>query len=153
MGLFEEFGANKDLQKDGKWVEFDGYKVLIAYAGEGNAKYESILEKKCAPYQEKLSRKKVSKATRMKVHAAIVSTYAQAIVLGWEGVKRGSTVIEYSPKACEAILLELPEFFSEIHKFANELSNFQDDDVDDDEDEEDDDVATGGAEEPAEKNS
>lgn len=150
MGLFEEFGANKDLQKDGKWVDFDGYKVLIAYAGEGNAKYETVLERKCLPYQKKLARKKVSKDTRKKVHEAIVSTYAQTVVLGWEGIKRGGKEVVYSAKTCEEILLELPPFFSEVHDFANDLSNFQDefDDGDDGDDEEV--VTVDGA---AEKNS
>lgn len=152
MGLFEEFGANKDLQKDGKWVDFDGYKVLIAYAGEGNAQYENVLERKCLPYQKKLARKKVSKETRKKVHEAIVSTYAQTIVLGWEGIKRGSTVLEYSPKMCEAILLELPPFFQEVHDYANELSNFQDAAADDDGDEEEGEEAVT-VEGAAEKNS
>lgn len=152
MGLYEDFGADKDLQKDGKWLEFDGYKVLVAYAGDGNKKYENLLEKLCAPYQDKLSRKKVSKATRKKVHEAVVKTYARTIVLGWEGIKRGSTVVEYSQKVCEEILTELPEFFSEIHSFANELSNYQDDCIDDDDDDDDDEdeVPAGEA---AEKNS
>lgn len=151
MGLFEEFGANKDLQKEGKWVEFDGYKVLIAYAGEGNPKYETVLERKCLPYQKKLARKKVSKDTRKKVHEAIVATYAQTVVLGWEGIKRGGKLLEYSPKLCEEILLELPPFFSEIHDFANDLSNFQDESEDDDDSEDGEEVVTvDGA---AEKNS
>ena len=127
MGLFETFSADVDLQKDGKWVEYGDCRVLIAFAGDGNPRYEKAMERHTRPYRRYLDSDKMIMSDSMKkqVNEAVVGAYAHAVVLDWENVREGDQVIEYSPKEAKRIMLKLPAFFADVREFANNLSNYQ----------------------------
>jgi len=127
MGLFETFGADVDRQKDGVWVEYGDCSVLIAFAGDGNPRYEKSMERETRPYRRYLDSDKMimSESMKKQVNEAVVAAYAKSVVLDWKNVKEGDTVLEFSPKECKRVMLKLPAFFSDVREYAGNISNYQ----------------------------
>lgn len=127
MGLFETFGADTDLQKDGVWVQYGDCKVLVAFAGEGNPRWDKTIERHTRQFQRYLNNDKMVMSESMKkdLNTAVIAAYSNAVVLGWEGVKEGDTELVFSPKECKRVMLMLPAFFADVREFAGNISNYQ----------------------------
>lgn len=127
MDLKKEYGADKDLQTNGIWVPFDDASILIAYADSANPNYERAIERFTHKHQKKINNDKAMRRpeNRKQVLEAVISAYAEAVVLDWKNLKLGDEDLVYSKEACKKILLDYPELYSEIRDFAMEFSNFQ----------------------------
>lgn len=127
MGLFETFSADADLQKNGQWVEYGDCKVLIAFAGDGNPRYEKAIERHTRPYRRYLDNDKMIMSDSMKkqVNEAVVAAYAHAVVLDWDNVKEGDKLLEFSPKECKRVMLKIPAWFADVREYAGNISNYQ----------------------------
>jgi len=134
MGLFEAHGSDKELQANGKWVDYGDYKILIAWAGSANPRFEDTMEKHTRPFRKYLesSNMVMPKDMKKKLEAAFRAAYAHSVVLDWEGVQRDGIPIPYSAKACKDIFDELPSFFKEIQEYATSLENYQAEVLEDD---------------------
>lgn len=127
MGLDDDFGADENLQQNGAWVDYDDYSILIAYAGDGNDRFEKTFERRMRPFRSyhDNKRRKMPESIKKDQEKAFAAIYAHAVILDWKGVKRGGEEVPFSPEAAHKALIELPAFFAEVREYASTLSNFQ----------------------------
>lgn len=137
MDLKKEYGADKDLQRNGIWVPFDDASILIAYAGDANPNYERAIEKHTHKHQKKLQNDKAMRRpeNRKQVHEAVIAAYAESVVLDWKNLMLGGSPLEYSREMCKKIMIDFPELYAEIRDFAMDFSNFQPEDSDESDEE------------------
>jgi hypothetical protein len=56
----------------------------------------------------------------------LAETYAEAVIIGWKGVKNvKGKPLEFDKKACIELLLDLPELFKDIQEQAGRAANFR----------------------------
>jgi hypothetical protein len=56
----------------------------------------------------------------------LAETYAEAVIIGWSGVKNAKgKPLEFDKKACIELLLDLPELFKDIQEQAGRAANFR----------------------------
>ena len=133
--LFEMYGANSDLQKNGVWVDFGPCRIKIAYAGDGNPQFEQHMDRAMRPYRRFLDNSDkfpTPDNIKKKIDEAFARVYATSVIKDWENVRRGDEEIAYSVDAATAILMELPPFFTQVRNYAQALENFQDSNFEED---------------------
>jgi hypothetical protein len=127
MGLFESFSADADAQQNGKWVPYGDCRVLVAFSGDGNDRWDTTLERHTRPYRRYIENDKMVKSASMKqeISDAVMRAYCHAVVLDWENVKENGVELEFSPKECFRVFKALPAFFADIREFSGNIQNYQ----------------------------
>lgn len=127
--IYEAFATDATAEAQGVVVEpFPGAgKFRIARAGGANDRYQALLIKKLQPYRRQLQvQQGIPDAETVKAMRQIqIDLFAEAVVLGWEGVFGPDGEIPYSKIACQKLLTDLPALFDELSGSATMLSTFQ----------------------------
>ena len=79
-GMYEMFGADKDLERNGIWFDYGDFQVLAARAGGANRKYERLVERKSKQHQALIRSDNFSNE---QVRELLKEVYADAIILDW----------------------------------------------------------------------
>lgn len=123
------FGTNQQLEKEGVWIEIqdpgagEPARIKIARAGGTNDKLAKVADEKWKPYRQLLTRGLVPPDVERKVIAEI---YAESVVLDWQNVEdEDGHPIPFTPAACAAMMLALPDFLSQVMIEAKRLDNFR----------------------------
>lgn len=125
MNLYEAYSTDNNLE-NGEGVVLDygaAGSITIHRAGGANRKYAKVLLAKMAPYtrQAKLGTLDEEVANRV-----LAETYAEAVIVGWKGVKgRDGKALTFNKANVVTLLTDLPEFFRDIQEQANMVSNFR----------------------------
>jgi len=122
--IYDAFGANESFEKDGIDLDFGpAGKFRLARAGGSNKKFAKVLEARYRPYRRQADAGTLANEVAEKLMA---EAYAEAVVLGWEGVTdRNGDPIPFNKDTCIALLLELPDLFSEIREQAGQFANYR----------------------------
>lgn len=122
--IYDAFGANKSFEKDGITVDYGpAGKFILARAGGSNKKFAKVLEARYRPYRRQAEAGTLDNEVAERLMA---EAYAEAVVLGWEGVTdRNGDPIPFSRDTCISLLLELPDLFSEIREQAGQFANYR----------------------------
>lgn len=129
MNLFEQFGTDTTLEKEGVYIEYgrpsDEKKVRfkIARAGGANAKYLKVLEQKTKPLRHLIQKDLVGMAESDEIMAEV---FAEAVVLGWENVtEKDGTPIPFTRDNCISLFRRLPDLFADIRTQATQSAIFR----------------------------
>ncbi len=126
--LEDSFGSDAGAQAEGKWVDLQGGKILIAFAGEDNPRYEKALNKYTDDFRMQMmsDHMHLSQQSEPKVKKAMRQTYAEAVVLNWENIfdKEGN-LIPFSTKAVFDAFERMPAFFRWVREYAGSLENYK----------------------------
>lgn len=126
--IFDVFGTDTKREKEGAIFEYGDIKVRVARAGGANAKFNRLMIAKMQPYRRLLQaqQNKIDDHTVALLRRIQTEVFAEAVVLGWEGVfDRDGAPIPYSKPDCLKLLQALPDFFDPLAVFAQDMSNFQ----------------------------
>jgi hypothetical protein len=93
-------------------------------------KFSKVLEAKTRPYRRLIQEDKLDGELATKL---LIETFAETVILGWEGVKdkRGKNVPHTTENAVK-LLVDLPDLFSELREAASKQSNFRTAEIADD---------------------
>lgn len=121
MPRLQNFGADKDLENNGNWIDIGGGQSLLI-ARLGNVAYTDELQRLMKPHLKELRRNEIPKQMMGLQKKAIAKT----ILLGWKGLKEvdGKTV-EYSQDMALECLNDNQDFFVMVQDLAQDRENFQ----------------------------
>jgi hypothetical protein len=133
-GIQEVFGADKGLQANGMWTDYGNISIKLAFAGKANPRYEIVLEKKTQPIKRYLNSTRLQRdpEIRRQIEHAMIAVYAEVVVLDWKGVTRGGKSLKYSSAEGKKAMIEFPALWEFIREYANELENYQAEDLEED---------------------
>ena len=122
MGLYDLFGTDQDLEKEGFALEYGDTTFVIARAGGANQKYQRNVERKMRPYRSAINSGTMNEDTARKLMA---EAYAETIILAWDGVTdREGNVLEFTVENVTKVLMDLPDLFNEIISESSRIANF-----------------------------
>lgn len=134
MGLKSQFATDKNLEISGIELDYGDFNITIARAGGSNQRYNKVLEKKTKPHQRALQNDALDSSIADKL---LRETYAETIVLGWEGVKLSDlrdledgeedTELPCTRENVIGIFEAYPDLYADIQRQASSLALFRKD--------------------------
>lgn len=127
-GLYQAFETNKDLENGG--IELDYGKnskgapirIRIARAGGANKRFAKVLDRLLRPYKRQLANDQLSDDVAKDV---MIQAYADAVVLGWEGVEdREGNPMSFSRENVVKLFTDLPELFLDVQQQSQKAALF-----------------------------
>lgn len=115
--------TDSDLETKGVKLQYEGFSVTIARAGGQNHRFLKLLEAKQKPYRRQIE----TDTLPMDINQRLLrEVYAEAIVLGWDGIVDPETLepMAYTVSNCMKLFEHVPELFRDIAAAANERANF-----------------------------
>lgn len=121
---FQLFETNQNLESGaGVKIEYPGFSIVIHRAGGSNKKFTQVLSTKMKPYRHKFERGLLDDETANKI---MIEAYAEAVVVGWEGVRdKNNELLPFTKENVVQLFNALPEFFQDVVKQAQQISNFK----------------------------
>ena len=120
MSLYNTFETDKSLERDGIVLDYgfnsknQPVQIRIARAGGANTKFAKVLEQKMKPYKRAIANDTMDNKVAEKL---LVEAYADAVILGWEGVEdREGSPLEYNRDNVVKVLTDLPDLFIDIQQ-------------------------------------
>lgn len=145
MSLYDKFGTDKEMEKDGIECNYGGIKITLARAGGSNQRFKKLFQAKIKPYKRQIDNNMFDDDVAVRLLAEV---YAETVVLGWASVEKdadGGDVLDakgepkwidkiensdgkmvaFSKEACVKLFTDLPEFFREIQHMASQAEYFR----------------------------
>lgn len=118
MSLYKQFETDISAEREGIWLEYGTnskglpIRIKICRAGGSNDPYLKKLEVRFKPYKRLLQIDSMDKGLLDKL---IRETYAEAVLLTWEGVEdRDGNAMEFNKENALKLLTELPDLYGDI---------------------------------------
>lgn len=120
---FDDYNLDPDLES-GSGVDLEyGEKIIrIHRAGGSNRKYERIYSAKLKPHRRKLQLGTIEPELLRRIQ---IEAFAEAVVVGWSGIKSGGVDVPFSASACVDLFNALPELFDDVQRAAGDISLFR----------------------------
>ena len=124
MSIYSTFGTNKELEKNGAWVEIDNHtRFLIARIGTVGCEYDKLLRVVTKPHRRAIENESISPELVTKI---TTETFAKTAVLNWQGVKdEEGNDIQFSKENAVKLLSDLPELADILITFARDFQNYR----------------------------
>lgn len=125
MSAYKDFRTNKGMEKDGIWLDYGDYKILIARAGGANKAFDRCLENKAKPYRRALQNGVLSTDRQEEL---MLDVYVETVILGWEGVTNDQDQpLEFNKENLRMVLKDLPDLWRDILLQAQQAALFRED--------------------------
>lgn len=122
-GPYSVFLTDKALEKEGIVLDYGDFKIKVARAGGANAAFQKALASKIRPYKRQLDAGTIPDDVAEKL---FLDVYAEAVVLGWEGVTdENGKPLPYSKENAVKLFSDLPDLFRDVQNQAAAISNFR----------------------------
>lgn len=129
MNLYNTFETDKNLERDGIVLDYgfnskqQPVQIRIARAGGANARFAKVLEQKMKPYKRAIANDTMDNKVAEKL---LVEAYADAVILGWEGVEdRDGNPLEFTRDNVVKVLSDLPDLFLDIQAQSQKSALFR----------------------------
>jgi hypothetical protein len=118
--LQSQFGTNTVRETEGIWIPLGSCKVKIARPGGANKAYLKAAMTAFRPYRRQIDLGVANETVMTEIAAEL---YSKHVVLDWEEVTDADgNPIPYSSAAMKTSLIETPELFVELRRFADDLN-------------------------------
>jgi len=125
MDIRKLFGANKEKESEGSWVNIGGgIEVKVKRAGMSNKPFAFEQAKMIKPFSKQLNLGTIDPDVMRQINAKL---FAKHIVEDWRGVVIDGKELPFSKEKFKELALDMPDFLNEVIIAATELQNFQDD--------------------------
>ena len=125
MSFYETFKPDDNLES-GKGVDLDYGEsgvITIHRAGGSNQKYKRVAAQKLKPFSRQI---KLGTADPEVIDRVMAEIYAEAVIIGWKGVKgEDGKNLSFTKENVVKILTDLPDLFEDIQNQAESLSTFR----------------------------
>lgn len=117
---------NKETQKEGQWVEFEGADLLIAYAQ--NPEFQKAHRQLTKPFRRQLEKGTLDVE---KEEELLCEAMATGLLLDWKRVKfeEDGDDVPYTQDLAKQALILNPELREFVAGFSYELDNFRNKDI------------------------
>lgn len=129
MNLFKTFGTDKDMEKDGIWIQYgetpDGKPVRfrIARAGGANTEYAKASEKALKPYRKMIQNDALEEELAQKI---LRKVFVDTVLLGWENVRNiDDKDIPFSKENAIDLFTKLPDLLMDLRKDSEKTALFK----------------------------
>lgn len=125
QSLYTQFGTSKDAEQgEGVWLNYGQLgKLRIHRAGGNNQRFKNYTRVKLAPYTRQIAAGTMDEKVSRELTADI---YAKTIIQEWEGIRgRDGKLLEFTYDNCVQLLLDLPDFFDDVQKAAQDVATFR----------------------------
>jgi hypothetical protein len=129
MSLYNTFETDKSLERDGIVLDYgfnsknQPVQIRIARAGGANTKFAKALEYKMKPYKRAIVNDTMDNKVAEKL---LIETYAESVILGWEGVEdRQGNDLEFNKENVVKVLTDLPDLFLDIQQQSQKSALFR----------------------------
>lgn len=129
MGLYDNYETDKKLERDGIILDYgtnskeQPIQIRIARAGGANSKFAKVLEQKMKPYKRALANETMDTKVAEKL---LVEAYADAVVLGWDGVEdRDGNAMEFNRDNVVKLFTDLPDLFLDVQSQSQKSALFR----------------------------
>jgi hypothetical protein len=133
---YRAFKTDKELEKEGIYLDYGAFRVKVGRAGGSNKRYLSTLEKKLRPHRRALQTETIADETAQDL---VMDSFIDGAILGWEvKVKDGDKdvwkvgihdpdtgeVIQPSREVYVKVLKALPDLFMDMREQASKTALF-----------------------------
>lgn len=124
MNLYQMFQTNQQHEQDGIVLDYgQAGKIRIARSGGSNTKFSRALSERFKPYRRQFDNGTLPDDVANRI---MIDVYADAVILGWEGVTGQSGLpLEFSRSNVVQLLTDLPELFRDIQDQSGKAANFR----------------------------
>lgn len=121
---YEAFETDPELESgEGVTLDYGDFRITIHRAGGANRRFARVLEAKMKPYRRQLQTGTLDDEVAQRL---LVETYAEAVVVGWKGVKdRTGKTMACTRDNVVRLFTDLPELFRDVQEQAQSLANFR----------------------------
>ena len=85
--MFEDYGTDKNLEREGVWLRYPSFRVLCARAGGSNKKYLKLMERRTKAHQAQIRTDNFSNEQAQEV---LKDVYSDSVILDWQVLSRSS---------------------------------------------------------------
>lgn len=129
MDLKKMFGTDAAAEKEGIWYDLgNGAQIKVARLGNENNK--RVSKRISAPYKFQIQRGTLSDDVQLKLSIAAI---AESILIDWKGLIYEGVAIDYSIDNATKLLTELKDFRDQVMVVANDLQQYQKEEVQEEE--------------------
>ena len=135
MGMYQQFGTDKNLEKSGIVIDYGDFRVTVARAGSANSKFVRTHEFLTKPVRRLIDQDLLPVDKQQEINRAL---YAKAVVLNWEvketkgdketwkqGVEAADgSVMPFNEENVIATFENLPDLFFDLQIQANTMKLF-----------------------------
>lgn len=111
--IYDKFATDKKAEQEGITLDYgDGLKIRIARAGGSNTKFEKLVQARLKKYERQRQLDLLEVET---LRPILREVYAEAVVLGWEGVtNREGETLPFNKENAVKLFEDLPDLFEDI---------------------------------------
>lgn len=133
MSIRANFKTDLNLEKNGIELDYDSERITVRRAGGSNKRYKAALVKALKPLRSALE---AGVATDAQVLKASIPAFVDCVILNWQTDPDGEgeyqkglegpegLPVEYNRENAIAFLMEMPEFFAQLHEDSKERRLF-----------------------------
>lgn len=136
MGMYESFGTDKNLEKNGIVIDYGEFRVTIARAGSANPKFVRTHEMLTKPVRRLIEQEILPKDRELAIQREL---YAKAVILNWEVKEVGKdnketwkqgiegadgTILPFNEENVIATFKKLHDLFVDLQIQANTMKLF-----------------------------
>lgn len=81
MGLYKQFEASTDFERDGIWIDYGEFRVKLRFAGGANKAYVSLLEVTMKPFRRAIQQGSFPEERSRRL---LMTVYAKTMIADWE---------------------------------------------------------------------
>lgn len=125
MNFYKQFSTSEDLEsKVGVTLDYGAAgKITIHRAGGTNKKFGETITAKLKPYRRQIDAGTLADDVANRV---LAEAYADAVIIGWEGVTDANgDALDFTRANVVKLLTDLPELFKDIQAQATDVANFR----------------------------
>jgi hypothetical protein len=78
--MFDQFGTDQNLEKDGVWLDFEEFRIKLAHEGGGNTAFQREIEREAKPVRRMIQ---TGTLPTKKSEEIYMRVYARVIVKDW----------------------------------------------------------------------
>ena len=129
--IFELYGTDKELEKNGVWIEYPGGEMFkVARIGTNESAYGKLLRQKTKHLRRKIETDTLDVDVLSKI---MMDVFVQTSLLDWKNVNGSDgKAIDFNRENALELMRRLPDLFDDLHTQAQALSTFQKEAVDKD---------------------
>ena len=135
MGIYQQFGTDKNLEKSGIVIDYGDFRVTVARAGSANSKFVRTHEFLTKPVRRLIDQDLLPVDKQQEINRAL---YAKAVVLNWEVKetkgdketwKQGiegpdGSILPFNEENLIATFAALPDLFLDIQVQSSKMKLF-----------------------------
>lgn len=122
-GAYDLFSTDANLEKTGVWVDYGNFEIRVAAAGFGNDEWLKKRTELLVPFRHAIQAGTMSEEDMLGVEREL---YATAVLLDWKNFTgKDGELMECNVGNKIKVFLEIPRFYADVMKMANDLRKFR----------------------------